>query len=118
MPPAQKASAPHCNLVWTDALTRAGVVRGASARAGTFPLQSERMYAALKGHGCKARLVVLPFESHGYRAYESIMHVLAEKERWLEEHCPPGARLDEGADTATVGGQQEAAEQPEAAGVA
>ena len=34
---------------------------------GTFPIQSERMYQALISHGCPARLVELPFESHGYR---------------------------------------------------
>ena len=57
------------------------------SHAGTFPLQSERMFAALQGHGCKTRLVVLPHESHGYRAHESVMHVLAEKESWFEAHC-------------------------------
>ena len=56
--------------------------------AGTFPLQSERMYAALKGHGCVTRLVLLPHESHGYRAHESVMHVLSEAEAWLQAHCP------------------------------
>lgn len=86
--------------------------------AGTFPLQSERMYSAVKGHGCKARLVVLPFESHGYRAYESIMHVLAEKEKWLEEHCPPGPRLDADAGGEAQHGEKEASQEPEAAGVA
>lgn len=55
--------------------------------AGTFPLQSERMYSALQGHGCKCRLVVLPYEAHGYRAYESVMHVIHEKEAWLDAHC-------------------------------
>ena len=34
---------------------------------GTFPLQSERFYQALKGHGAPCRLVLLPHESHGYR---------------------------------------------------
>ena len=68
--------------------------------AGTFPLQSERMYSALQGHGCKARLVVLPHESHGYRAHESVMHVLAEKEQWLDVHCVAARgedRVDSGA---------------------
>lgn len=37
------------------------------ANSGTFPMQSERFYAALKGHGAVTRLVVLPHESHGYR---------------------------------------------------
>eukprot|EP00892_Ulva_mutabilis_P002989 jgi/Ulvmu1/12691/UM094_0049.1 len=60
----------------------------ADNNTGTFPLQSERMYAALKGHGCVTRLVLLPHESHGYRAYESVMHVLSEAEAWLQAHCP------------------------------
>jgi dipeptidyl aminopeptidase/acylaminoacyl peptidase len=54
---------------------------------GTFPLQSERMFAALKGHGVTSRLVILPYESHGYSARESILHCLAEMHEWLEEHC-------------------------------
>ena len=58
----------------------------ADNNAGTFPLQSERMYAALKGHGVTSRLVILPFESHGYSARESILHTLAETVEWLGEH--------------------------------
>ena len=54
---------------------------------GTFPLQSERMFAALKGHGVTTRLVILPYESHGYSARESILHCLAEMHDWLEQHC-------------------------------
>ena len=54
--------------------------------SGTFPIQSERMYAAVKGLGGTARLVMLPKESHGYRARESILHVLAETDAWLDEH--------------------------------
>jgi dipeptidyl aminopeptidase/acylaminoacyl peptidase len=46
---------------------------------GTFPLQSERFYQALKGHGVVCRLVLLPHESHSYRARESIMHTLYEQ---------------------------------------
>jgi dipeptidyl aminopeptidase/acylaminoacyl peptidase len=53
--------------------------------SGTFPIQSERMFAALKGLGGTARLVMLPKESHGYRARESILHMLAETDAWLEE---------------------------------
>ena len=48
--------------------------------------QSERFYAALKGHGVPCRLVILPLESHGFSARESIMHVLWEMDRWLEKH--------------------------------
>jgi dipeptidyl aminopeptidase/acylaminoacyl peptidase len=54
--------------------------------SGTFPIQSERMFAAVKGLGGTARLVMLPKESHGYRARESILHMLAETDAWLDEH--------------------------------
>lgn len=53
--------------------------------AGTFPLQSERYFNALKGMGAPARLVFLPKESHSYAARESIMHILWEQDRWLEK---------------------------------
>ena len=54
--------------------------------SGTFPMQSERLFAAIKGLGGTARLVMLPRESHGYRARESILHMLAETSDWLETH--------------------------------
>ena len=54
--------------------------------SGTFPIQSERLFQAIKGHGGTARLVMLPAESHGYRARESVLHVLAESLDWLDEH--------------------------------
>ena len=47
--------------------------------SGTYPMQSERMYNALKGLGKEARFVMLPYEGHGYRARESILHVLWEQ---------------------------------------
>lgn len=50
-------------------------------------MQSDRFYNALKGHGALCRLVILPFESHGYAARESIMHVLWETDRWLQRYC-------------------------------
>lgn len=52
--------------------------------SGTFPVQSERMYHAVKGHGGTTRLVMLPEESHGYRARESVLHTLAEMTDWLD----------------------------------
>ena len=58
----------------------------ADNNSGTFPLQSRRFYNALKGHGAIARLVMLPHESHGYRARESVLHVLAEMIDWLDDH--------------------------------
>ena len=56
---------------------------------GTFPLQSERMYAALKGHGATCRLVILPHESHSYAAQESVLHVLAEMSDWMDTYMRP-----------------------------
>ena len=53
---------------------------------GTFTLQSERLYGALKGLGGTARLVLLPAESHGYQARESLLHMLWEEDRWLETY--------------------------------
>ena len=62
--------------------------------SGTFPIQSERMYAAVKGLGGTARLVMLPKESHGYRARESILHMLAETDAWLDEHVKNAKPVD------------------------
>ncbi len=56
----------------------------ADSNSGTFPMQSERFFAALKGLGGIARLVMLPLESHSYRARESILHVLWETQEWLD----------------------------------
>ena len=50
---------------------------------GTFPIQSERFYNALKGHGATTRYVQLPHESHGYRGRENVLHMLWEMENWL-----------------------------------
>ena len=52
--------------------------------SGTFPIQSERLYQAIQGNGGTARLVILPHESHGYLARESVLHVLAEQFDWLD----------------------------------
>ncbi len=58
----------------------------ADNNSGTFPLQSERFYGALKGMGATARLVMLPHESHSYRARESVMHLLWETTEWLDKY--------------------------------
>jgi dipeptidyl aminopeptidase/acylaminoacyl peptidase len=58
----------------------------ADDNSGTFPIQSERFYAALKGHGATVRYVVLPYEAHGYRARESVMHTVAEMVRWMDRY--------------------------------
>ena len=54
--------------------------------SGTFPVQSIRFFNAIKGHGGTSKLVMLPRESHGYRAKESILHMLYEMDSWLETH--------------------------------
>lgn len=54
--------------------------------SGTYPMQSERYFNALKGLGIISRLVMLPKESHGYAAKESILHMLWEQHNWLEKY--------------------------------
>lgn len=58
----------------------------ADNNSGTYPMQSERYFNALKGLGATVRLVVLPKESHGYKAKESILHLLWEQDQWLEKY--------------------------------
>jgi dipeptidyl aminopeptidase/acylaminoacyl peptidase len=53
---------------------------------GTFTLQSERLFQAVKGNGGTARLVLLPFESHSYAARENILHMLWEMDTWLNRY--------------------------------
>lgn len=57
----------------------------ADDNSGTFPIQSERFYRALKGHGATVRYVTLPNEAHGYAARESILHTVAEMLNWANE---------------------------------
>jgi dipeptidyl aminopeptidase/acylaminoacyl peptidase len=58
----------------------------ADNNTGTFPIQSERMYQAIRGNGGSVRLVMLPHESHGYMARESIEHTLFEMISWFEKY--------------------------------
>ncbi len=58
----------------------------ADNNSGTYPMQSERYFNALKGLGATVRLVMLPKESHGYAAKESILHILWEQDQWLEKY--------------------------------
>ncbi len=58
----------------------------ADNNSGTYPMQSERYFNALKGLGATVRLVILPHESHGYTARESILHMLWEQDQWLEKY--------------------------------
>ncbi|MDB5366494.1 MAG: family peptidase, partial [Rhodospirillales bacterium] len=59
---------------------------GADDNSGTFPIQSERFYAALKGNGATVRYVVLPNEPHGYRGRESVLHTLWEMNQWMDRY--------------------------------
>ena len=58
----------------------------ADSNPGTFPVQSERMYQAVRGTGGTVRLVLLPHEDHGYSARESIGHVLYEQIAWFDKY--------------------------------
>jgi dipeptidyl aminopeptidase/acylaminoacyl peptidase len=58
----------------------------ADNNSGTFPIQSERLYQAVRGLGGNVRLVMLPHESHGYTARESIEHVLWETQQWFDRY--------------------------------
>ena len=65
----------------------------ADDNTGTFPINSERLFAALKGTGGTAKYVQLPAEPHGYRARESIGHVLAEEVAWLDKYVKPKVKV-------------------------
>jgi len=56
----------------------------ADNNTGTFPIQSERFYMALKGHGATVRYVTLPYEAHGYAARESVLHTVTEMLNWMD----------------------------------
>lgn len=67
----------------------------ADNNSGTFPIQSDRMYRAIKGNGGAVRYVTLPDEAHGYSARESIEHTLWEMLTWFDKFvkntAPPNA---------------------------
>jgi len=70
----------------------------ADDNTGTFPIQSERMYQAMKGNGATVRLVMLPHEAHGYAGRESIEHVLYEMISWFDKYvknAPPRTKQTE-----------------------
>lgn len=73
----------HANKIKTPILMIHG---DADNNPGTFTLQSERLFGAIKGLGGVARLVLLPHESHGYAARENILHMIWEQDEWLEKY--------------------------------
>ena len=63
------------------------VIHGAAdSNPGTLTFQSEVFFEGVRGSGGTARMVLLPFEDHGYRAKESVEHVLWEQIQWFDEH--------------------------------
>lgn len=78
----------------------------ADNNTGTYPIQSERYYNALKGFGATTRLVMLPYESHGYTAKESLLHMLWEMNGWLDAYVknPKPNSTANGQKPAKVGG--------------
>ena len=79
----------HANKIKSPILLVHGAVDN---NPGTFPIQSERFYNALKGHGATTRYIQLPHESHGYRGRENVLHLLWETEKWLDTYVKPAAR--------------------------
>jgi len=63
---------------------------------GTFPIQSDRMYQAVRGNGGIVRLVFLPFEAHGYRGRETIEHVNWEKLAWFDKYVKNAGKTSAG----------------------
>jgi len=63
----------------------------ADDNSGTFPIQSERFYMALKGQGATVRYVTLPFEAHGYAGRETLLHILAERISWFDKYVKNAA---------------------------
>ena len=57
---------------------------------GTYPIQSERMFNAIKGNGGTVKYITLPYEAHGYRGRENILHLLNEQFEWLEKYVKSG----------------------------
>lgn len=70
----------------------------ADNNTGTYPIQSERLYQAIRGNGGTVRLVMLPHEAHGYSAQESIEHAVAETIGWLDKYVKNAPKLTSGLD--------------------
>jgi dipeptidyl aminopeptidase/acylaminoacyl peptidase len=70
----------------------------ADDNSGTFPIQSDRMYQAIRGNKGTVRLVFLPAEAHGYRAKETIEHLLWEKFQWFDKYVKNAPAQTSGAD--------------------
>lgn len=78
----------------------------ADNNTGTFPIQSERYYNALKGMGATAKLVFLPYESHGYTAKESLLHMLYEMNGWLDKYVKNATATRPASKTGQMSGEK------------
>jgi dipeptidyl aminopeptidase/acylaminoacyl peptidase len=58
----------------------------ADDNTGTFPINSERLFAGIKGNGGTVRFVFLPYEAHSYRGKENLLHMLWEQGQWLDKY--------------------------------
>mgnify|MGYP002651375308 CR=1 FL=1 len=67
----------------------------ADNNTGTYPIQSERMFNAIKGNGGTAKYISLPYESHGYAGRENLLHTLAEQFAWLEKYVKTPEKKEE-----------------------
>ncbi|WP_338872077.1 prolyl oligopeptidase family serine peptidase [Spirosoma sp. SC4-14] len=76
----------------------------ADNNTGTFPIQSERYYNALKGFGATTRLVFLPYESHHYDSKESLLHMLSEMNGWLDKYVKNPTETGKPNQASKVGG--------------
>ena len=56
------------------------------SNSGTYPMQSKRMFSAIQSLGGTAKLVLLPYEGHSYKAKKSLLHMIAESINWLNKH--------------------------------
>jgi dipeptidyl aminopeptidase/acylaminoacyl peptidase len=68
----------------------------ADNNSGTFPIQSDRMYQAVRGNGGTVRLVMLPHESHAYSGKESVEHTLAEMIGWFDRYVKSASAVTGG----------------------
>jgi len=73
--------------------------------SGTFPIQSERLFAAIKGNGGSVRYVQLPLEPHGYTSVETQRHLLWEYINWLDKYVKNAPPRPRPATSATAGSQ-------------
>ncbi len=78
----------------------------ADNNTGTFPIQSERYYNALKGMGATTKLVTFPYESHGYTAKESLLHLLYEMNGWLDKYVKNASAVAPKSSTGKLGGEK------------